>query len=287
MSEAENVTIRIEGLELAAKAWGPQDAPPVLCLHGWLDNAASFDGLAPRLPGLRVVALDLPGHGLSEHLPAGVSYGFVDWVAVVHQVVEALGWSLFTLMGHSLGAAVGAVWAGTFPDRVGRLVLLEGIGPLTEESDQAPTRLARALLEERSKRGRRPTVHADRKAVIERIGRSVHQLSREAAETLLTRGLKDVQGGVTWRSDPRLRIASRVRLTEAQVLAFLRAIACPTLLVRASAGYPFAALQADARLRAIGDVELVELPGTHHVHLEDPEPVAAAIARFLAPLTEA
>jgi pimeloyl-ACP methyl ester carboxylesterase len=284
MSEAEDITIQIDGLELAAKDWGPRDAPPVLCLHGWLDNAASFDGIAARLPGMRLLALDLPGHGHSQHHPAGFPYVFIDWVAVIHQVVESLGWPRLTLMGHSLGAAISAVWAGTFPDRVERLVLLEGLGPLTEEPEHAPRRLARAIEEERAKRGRQPTVHADADAVIERMGRSLQRLSREAAEVLLARGLKHVEGGVTWRADPRLRFASRIRLTESQVLAFLRAISCPTLVVRADAGYPFITHQGQARLRAIRDVELFELPGSHHVHLEDPEPVAAAVGRFLAPI---
>jgi pimeloyl-ACP methyl ester carboxylesterase len=280
------IRIRIDGLELAAKTWGPRDAPPVLCLHGWLDNAASFDRLAPQLTGAYLVALDLPGHGRSDHHPVGFPYAFTDWVAVVHQVVEALGWSELTLMGHSLGAAISAIWAGTFPARVRGLVLLEGLGPLTEQPDGAPDRLARALEEERAKRGRQPTVHPDEDAVIARLGRSLQRLSRDAAACLVTRGLKAVDGGVTWRSDPRLRIASRMRLTEHQVLAFLCRIECPTLVVRASEGYPFTVHQGEARLAAIRDVEVVELAGSHHVHLEDPGPVAVPVARFLASLAE-
>jgi pimeloyl-ACP methyl ester carboxylesterase len=282
VNETRDITIRIEGLELCAKVWGPPEGRPVLCLHGWLDNAGSFDALAPHLPESRLVALDLPGHGRSDHHPPGFPYAFVDFVAVVHQVVEALAWPSLTLMGHSLGAAIAAVWAGTFPQRVERLVLLEGLGPLTDEAEQAPIRLARALTEERDKRGRKPTVHPDRKAVIERLGRTVQRLSPQAAEILVRRGLKDEGGGVTWRSDPRLRLASRMRMTEAHVLAFLRAITCPTLVVRARAGYPFTVHAGEARLAALAKLELVELTGSHHVHLEDPEPVAAAVRRFLS-----
>ena len=281
LEPCEDIQISIEGLELCAKVWGPPEAPPVLCLHGWLDNAATFDGLAPRLPGWRLVALDLPGHGRSSHNPAGFPYAFIDWVAVVHEVVHRLGWSTLTVMGHSLGAAIAAVWAGTFPRRVERLILLEGLGPLTDAPEDAPKRLARAIEEERAKRGRTPTVHADLETVVARLGQTVQRLSPQAAEVLVRRGLKEVDGGVTWRSDPRLRIASRLRLTEPQVLAFLRAIECPTLLVRASAGYPFASDGGEARIRAIRDLEVVQLPGSHHVHLEDPESVAAAVLRFL------
>lgn len=98
----EELTITAGGLRLAARGFGPPDAPKVLCMHGWLDNAASFELLAPRLPGLRVVALDLPGHGLSEHREAGNTYAFIDAVATVAAARDALGWEQCILMGLSL-----------------------------------------------------------------------------------------------------------------------------------------------------------------------------------------
>ncbi len=67
----EEVRLELPHIELAAHLYGPEDGQPVIALHGWLDNAATFSRLAPRLPGLRIVALDLPGHGHSDHRPAG------------------------------------------------------------------------------------------------------------------------------------------------------------------------------------------------------------------------
>ncbi|KAG8436443.1 hypothetical protein GDO86_007511, partial [Hymenochirus boettgeri] len=73
---------------LAAKAWGNCDGLPVLCLHGWLDNANSFDRLVPLLPkDHHYVALEFSGHGLSSHLPQGVRYQHIDYVTDVHRVV--------------------------------------------------------------------------------------------------------------------------------------------------------------------------------------------------------
>ena len=69
---AEELELPTPYLRLTARAWGPTDGVPVLALHGWLDNAASFDALAPQLPETRLVALDLPGHGGSEPRPPGV-----------------------------------------------------------------------------------------------------------------------------------------------------------------------------------------------------------------------
>lgn len=309
----EELEIVTPALRLAARAWGPRDGVPTLALHGWLDNAASFDGLAPRLPGLRLVCLDLPGHGLSEHLGPGQTYAFIDTVAHVHAATVALGWNRFCLLGHSLGAALAAMLAGAMPGRVQRLALLEGLGPVTEDPKHAAERLARALEEEVRKHGRAAPVYVSREDVVRRLEASMSRLTRGAAQTLAARGLREVEGGVTWRSDPRLRLPSRLRLTEEQVLTFLRAITCPTLLVRGSEGFPFAPKPTSARVAALrGDaaqasseagsspepsseltpeltprLTMVELPGGHHLHLDTPEPVAAAIREFLAPLLHA
>jgi pimeloyl-ACP methyl ester carboxylesterase len=285
--EPEEITIETPGLRLAARAWGPADGLPTLALHGWLDNAASFDGLAPLLRGLRLVCLDMPGHGHSDHLPPGQSYAFIDTVAQVHAATLALGWTRYCLVGHSLGAAVSAVLAGAVPERVQRLALVEGLGPLTEEPKHAAERLGKALDEEERKQGKAAPVYATKGEAVRRLEASMSRLSHEAAQTLAARGLREVQGGVTWRSDPRLRLPSRLRMMEAQVLTFLGRVACPVLLVRASQGFPFAPKAESARVAALRDAKVVELPGGHHLHLDTPAPVAAEIRELFAPLVEA
>ena len=125
-----------EGTELAALAWGVATAPPLLALHGWLDNAATFATIAPLLPDRHVLAPDLPGHGHSRHRPAGAGHHFVDWVADVLGAADQLGWEAFDLMGHSMGAGIATLLAGAFPDRVRRRVLLEGFGPLSAPAEE-------------------------------------------------------------------------------------------------------------------------------------------------------
>ncbi len=271
------ITIETSPLRLAARVWGPDDGVPVLALHGWLDNAATFDAVAPRLPGIRLVCLDLPGHGRSEHVGPGELYPFVDWVARVHAVSLELGWERFGLLGHSLGAAVSSVYAGTFPARITRLALIEGLGPLDEAPEHAPGRLSRSIEDEIRRRDRRLPVYATPEDAAQRLFTAVDQLSIEAARILVTRGLREIEGGWTWRSDPRLRVPSRMRLSEAQVLAFLRAIEAPTLLFRGAKGSPFAPEPMSARVAAVRDATLIETPGGHHLHLDHPEPVAEAL----------
>ena len=286
MTEPQQLQISIPGVRLAAKAWGPEDAPLVLCLHGWLDNAATYDGLAPLLPGLRLVALDMPGHGLSSHHAPGYLYAFTDLVGDVFWAIERMGWTRFALMGHSLGAAVALCLAGAFPDRVARLVLLEGLGPLTDPAAQAPVRLARALNEQRRKAGRPLARYASAEELAQKLGATFSNLTDASIRTLLRRGLMDNDDGtVSWRTDRRLRFASRFRLGEEQVLAFIRAITAPSLLVRAKNGIPLDSDRVQARVSAFSNLRIEEVAGHHHVHLDYPHRVAPAVAEFLSALT--
>ncbi|MBC7990158.1 MAG: alpha/beta fold hydrolase [Luteimonas sp.] len=94
------------------------EAPRVLALHGWLDNAASFVPLAQRLDGIDLVAIDLPGHGASAHLPAGADYSFAGTVNALLDIADALQWPRFALLGHSMGAGIGSLLAAACPQRI-------------------------------------------------------------------------------------------------------------------------------------------------------------------------
>ncbi|MDQ6647717.1 MAG: alpha/beta hydrolase, partial [Pseudomonadota bacterium] len=124
-------------LSLRAQRWGDEALPPLLALHGWLDNAASFARVAPLLAERHhVIALDLSGHGHSDHLPAGASYHYLDYVRDVLAVVETLQLHRFTLLGHSLGAGVSSLVAAAMPERIERLFLIEGLGPLGDDGSR-------------------------------------------------------------------------------------------------------------------------------------------------------
>jgi len=267
---------------IAALAWGPADGRPMLALHGWLDNAASFTELAPRLAralSVRIVSLDLPGHGLSEHKRG--PYHFIDWVADAIHAADALGWDRFGLLGHSMGAGISALVAGTIPERIDRCVLIEGTGPLSDDPAEAARRLARALRIEARKQDPNKRLFPDLDSAAERL-REAATMKLESARILVARGLEARERGWTWRADPRLRVDSRMRLTEQQVLAFLQAIRSPVLLISASEGWPYERAAVQRRIDAVAELTHVELPGNHHLHLDDPEPVAAAIVGFLA-----
>jgi pimeloyl-ACP methyl ester carboxylesterase len=124
---------------------GEQTSKPLLvALHGWLDNSASFVPLAPYLTHFQLVCIDLPGHGHSDH--KSTPYVFVDWLDDLYQIAQAAGWTAFTLLGHSLGALIASAYAGVFPEQVERLILLEGLGPLSQPDEAVPEQLRRAIL---------------------------------------------------------------------------------------------------------------------------------------------
>ena len=281
MTPPQERTLDLVDRRMAALEWGPPSGLPTLALHGWLDNAASFARLAPMLAGLHLVAPDLSGHGRSDHHPLGCAHHFVDWVGEVLSVADALGWHRFRVVGHSMGAGIATLLAATAPERIARVALLEGFGPLSAPPEGVAERLARALADEKRVAAASRRVFAGLEEAVEARRRGT-DLDDEAARLLVERGVEPAEGGVHFRHDPRLKARSRVRLTEPQVLAFLAAIECPVLAVRARSGWPFPAELVQARVEAVRRVELVEVDGGHHVHLTHPERVAALLERFLA-----
>jgi len=250
-------------------------------LHGWLDNAASFDRLAPLLHGLRLVAVDLPGHGLSQHRPAAAAYDFVGWIVDAFDLADELGWRQFAILGHSLGGMIGLCAAGTIPERITRVVSMDSLGPLTREADEVPAALAEALKQRRSylTRATRPLADLEGAARFMRVANPA--LDDAASMILAARGTRQTPDGFVWRADPRLRSGSLLRLTEAQVMAFLRRVACPALILRAVEGWPALKDLISRRLPALPDAEVVEVPGSHHAHLVNPEDIAPIAAKFL------
>jgi pimeloyl-ACP methyl ester carboxylesterase len=282
MQPAEELVIALPQAKLTARRWGDPSSPPLLALHGWLDNAGSFDALAPLLAGRwQVVALDFSGHGRSAHLAPGAWYHYVDCFDELRAVFDHFGWVRADLLGHSLGGTLASLFAALYPERVGELLLIEALGPLTTDAGKSLAQLRRALDERDAYARRRPLrvfKHVD-EAIAARM--RANDLSEAAARAIVTRGLVEVEGGFAWSSDPRLTLASPQRYTEQQVLAMLGGIRSRSLLVLADppTSYLPSAMM-DERAAQVADLRVVRLPGHHHLHLEDARAVAAEILAF-------
>jgi pimeloyl-ACP methyl ester carboxylesterase len=267
--------------ELAALRGGTAGGPRLLCLHGWLDNAASFLPLAPHLSGFDLIALDLPGHGASDHRAPGYDYAFVDWVHDVLDALDALGWDRADLLGHSMGGAIASSLAAAAPERVRRVVLVEALGPVSGDPAQAGERLRNAVAARRALAPRPDRVIPDIEAAVA-LRLAATRMTPEAARLIVERNLRRADGGFAWRSDPRLTLPSSLRLAEETVHAMLRAIEAPVLVVAAEPSPPFfpEAIR-DARLACLADGRVVTFAGGHHLHMEQAPAVATPILDFL------
>ena len=280
MNRGSEVQLDTRQGRLGGLAWRCEGAPRVLALHGWLDNAASFVPLAPLLQGLDLVALDLPGHGHSEHRHATTRYHFIDYPFNIDAALDALAWKDCHLLGHSLGASVASVYAAAAPERVRSLTLLDGLGPIAADADRTAERLRRSLAKYRQGTGARRQFDSLGEMVAAR--RRVSDLSETAARLICERSACQAGERLTWRSDPALNWVSALVMTEDQVLDLLRHVESPTLVVQATSesGW-FTQQQLEARMRALQDARHLSVEGHHHFHMDEPGAIAEPIRAFI------
>lgn len=269
----------IDGQELAALEW-PGAGLPIIALHGWLDNAASFLPLADYLSTHHLLALDLPGHGHSGHLPGSAHYHLADNLHVINAVADAMGWQRFVVLGHSMGAAVAVLTAAAMPQRLLGVGLIDGLGPIAFTPQQEVARLRQLFSGGEVVKGSRP--FSDIATAIRiRQKYSRFAISAEAAGMIVARNLYHADGGYLWRFDERVKHPSTHYYSEEQVRGILAEIVSPALLISAEEG----ALQAwqgfSARRSALAGLQHEVMPGGHHLHMESPQQVAARLLAFL------
>lgn len=284
---AKEIRIQLPHIDLAARVYGPEDGVPVLALHGWLDNAMSFELLAPKLPGLRIVALDMAGHGFSGRRAPGAGYQLWDFATDALLATQELGWSKFSILGHSLGGIVGVLVAAAVPERIERLALIDGLVPDTGEAAQSPKKLGEALLAQIDVHSKKKTVYSSEEQAVQARVRGFMPVSQLAAQLLVSRGLSPVDGGYCWNTDVRLTLPSPLRLTIKHAQAFVQALQCPVSLVLAEQGLLVSVPEFMSFMDALDKKNMVihRVLGGHHLHLDDDQgaqAVAECFAEFLA-----
>lgn len=275
---------RLDVRGLGLHVWeltGPAPGVPVVCLHGFLDQGLTFDAVARGRPG-RWVAPDQRGFGQSDWVSPSAWYHFPDHVADLDALVEHLcagGADRVDLVGHSMGGTVATLYAAARPERVRRLVVLDGLGPLHPPGDGGVPRLQAFLSGQRDPHAHRPMPLG---VAAKRLQRRNPALSDERAARLAATGTRPHSGGgETWSWDPRHRIRAPHTLYEPLYEPFLDAIEAPTLVVWAEGGfYPLATRV--ARVARLRDARVETLPGSHMLHLEAPIEVGDRVQAFLA-----
>jgi pimeloyl-ACP methyl ester carboxylesterase len=269
------------GRTYTALAWGDPGGMPIIGLHGWMDNAATFAALAPLLEGVYLVSIDLPGHGRTGRLPDGVYYHYIDHLSDLDAAMSGLGWSECMLLGHSMGGTLVTTYAAAFPERITRVITIDALGPMFGSAEKFVERIRNGIESRARHRPGSQRFFASREQAID-ARRANGGLSEFAAGHLASRGLEQLQQGWSWRVDRRHRLPSLAFHAEEQIEAVLSTVIAPTLVISAEdthlTGLPGII---ERRFELLQQGQLVKLTGGHHLHLDNAQSCAKAINEFL------
>ncbi|MEJ8834969.1 alpha/beta fold hydrolase [Ramlibacter sp. AN1133] len=292
-SRSEFVPIR--NLRYHVRLWGerkPGQAPLVM-VHGWMDVAASWQFVVDAFAQERfVIAPDWRGYGLTE-LPRTDNYWFPDYLADLDFLLDHYaGDAAVDLVGHSMGGNIAMLYAGVQPQRIRRLVNLEGFGMAATQPEQAPGRYAKWIGELKAyHRGElHLTSYDSLEGVAGRLMKNNRRLSRDKAEWLAGHWARqDADGRWHVMGDPAHKIVNANLYRVDEVLASYRRITAPVLSVEASddsLGHwwkgRYTLAEYHQRLKDVSDVRLGHIADAGHMlHHDRPAELAALIEGFL------
>ena len=286
MKPSQSHIHKIRNLRYQVRTWGDSAAPKMFLLHGWMDVSASFQFLVDCFQReWYVVAPDWRGFGLTEWAAGG--YWFPDYYADLDALLEIYQPDMpVNLVAHSMGGNVACTYAGIRPQRVARLVSLEGFGMGRTASDQAAGRYQQWLDELRAPP--RFNSYTSFDAVAARLKKNNRRLTDEQAHFLAQHWAKQTgPAEVTLRSDPKHKFVNPVLTRLEELLACWRQVTAPVLWVTGDEtngrGWRTDSVQQLAeRKAAFRDFREIELQDCGHMmHHHQPVKLAAIIEEFL------
>jgi pimeloyl-ACP methyl ester carboxylesterase len=290
LNKSESLFLDVRGLRYHVRRWPPPSghpgAPKLFLLHGWMDVSASFQFVVDALHAdWDVYAPDWRGYGLTQWGKSD-SYWFPDYIADLEALLDHFSFSSVNLVGHSLGGNVATMYAGIRPQRVAKLVNLEGFGLAPTRPEQAPKRYARWLEELHEPPGLRP--YKDFGELAERLRKGNPRLTPERADFLARHwGREAGKDGVLLRGDPAHKIVNPVLWRYEEVRACWQQVAAPVLWLDAAESDTLKRLGLDEAQHAERRAAFPNLSyGTvkeagHMLHHDQPEEVARRIEEFL------
>lgn len=223
-------------LKLHFVDWGNEEKPPLLLVHGGRDHARSWDWVARALrEDYHVIAPDLRGHGDSAWAIGG-QYTLPEYVLDVAQLIDTLDLAPLRIVAHSMGAAISLFYAGVFPEKVSKLVAIEGM----KVPDQVRVHMdveiweatARWISEVRAGSSRQPRRYASIDDAAARMQKENPHLSPEQARHLTVHGVaRNEDGSFSWKFDNGARPIFPQRMPKGTQEQLWQRIACPTLLM--------------------------------------------------------
>jgi pimeloyl-ACP methyl ester carboxylesterase len=271
-------------LKLHYVDWGNSDKPPLLLIHGGRDHARNWDWVAQQLRhDYHIIAPDLRGHGDSEWA-WGSQYALIDYVLDIAQLLEQLQLFPISIIGHSLGGAIACQYTGIYPQRVKRLVAIEGLGPPTERLRRGPAyqRMQHWITQMRTLAGRHPRHYPSLEAAVQRMQEANTHLSAEQARHLTLHGTyRNEDGTYTWKFDNYVRANSPYEFNMDEARSIWQRITCPTLLLRGTESWASDPMQ-DGRVHAFQRAQCVNIARAGHwVHHDQLDDFLTVVRAFL------
>ncbi len=291
MKNSRTETITIRGLKTHIRHWGDAGAPIIFMVHGWMDVSASFQFIVDCLQKeWHVIAPDWRGFGLTE-MPKTDTYWFPEYLADLDVLLDHYSPDApVNLLGHSMGGNVVGIYAGVRPERVAKLINLEGFGLPVTHPKQAPGRYRKWLDELREKPVMR--TYASQAEVAARLQKTNPRLSDERAEFLSGHWAREnAQGRWEILGDPAHKNSSPLLYRVEEIMACWQKITAPVLWVEANETDVWrwmgpkeeARVEIDRRIAFIPKVrtEMV-LDAGHMLHHDQPEKLAEMVEAFLS-----
>lgn len=292
--EFEEIQISVPWGHLAGKWYGPKDKRPIVGLHGWQDNAGTFDNLAPLLPShLSFLSLDLPGHGLSSWLPEGCSYHSSDHINIYLSLMREFKWDKVSMISHSMSAVDGLMFVSLFPDKCDMFVAVDLVQPLLGKQKISLEMMTNQFVEynkqiEISRQVTKPPSY-QMDELIERM-RKVNgdSILDECYEMILKRNIKLSDGEKNkycLSRDGRLKSMVFTIFPHDVLVEMVKRIKCPHLFIKAKRAKHY---DGEEELEEVyktfktnPDFKFHLVDGTHYVHLNEPQKIADIVNPFI------
>lgn len=252
--------------------YGTAGLPPMLCIHGGAAHGHWYDFIARDFTSdYHVLALDLRGHGESDHVDPP-AYMYSDYASDLNEVVNKLDLRDFVLIGHSMGGAVSLLYAATYPGRTKALIIVD------TSINLPPERLNRL----RDVGSRPGSSYATKEELVSRYKlRPGNSLATAAVQRhIASHSAKQNEDG-TWKHKFDRSVYSTRESMDGMPL--WDRIKIPALLVKGDRSERITPeVYADVKARA-PQVELAQVSDTdHHVTLDNPSGFVRAVKPFLA-----
>lgn len=268
--------------------WGNEDAPPLLLIHGGRDHCRNWDWVAETLrDDYHIIAPDLRGHGDSQWTTGG-SYAVAEFAYDISQLIHQADLAPLTIIGHSFGGGISLRYAGIYPDKVTKVVSIEGLGRSPKRQQELEGKSPGERLEAwfqslRDLSGRVPRRYETIDEALHRMQEANPHLRPDQAHHLTIHGVnRNEDGSYTWKFDNYFRALSPYGLDVDDTRALWARITCPTLLIRGADSWSSDPRE-DGNLAHFQNARFENIDNAGHwVHHDQLDQVLGLVTEFLA-----